>query len=440
MGAGALLVAIGVSLLLANTLALRRDAEATTRSDDYLVRVIDVERLVVDVETGLRGYVITARPLFLQPLFRAGAELPGAEQALLRAAAANHADVRQSQALIAAVRSYGVGYVLPLLGTARHDPAAARTFAATLQGKRLVDAIRARTAALQLDVSRREAVRQQDAHRAADRSITEAIVALVVLTLLTLVLGVILGRLAVERDRARARSEAISETLQRGILPSALAEIPGCEVAARFVPNSGLVGGDFYDAFQTGPGSWALIIGDVSGKGVPAAALTSMARWTLRSLLEWGASPAEALRMLNDTILRQDLDRRFVTAACIQLSETSGGLEATVACAGHPPPVLVPAQGPPRALTSTGTLLGVLPSIDLQPVQARLGEGDGIIAYTDGVTDQGPDEVLPPERALADRPPDAGAEQLVDILEALSRSAAGPYRDDLAILALRFVG
>ena len=161
---GALLVAIGVSLLLANTLALRRDAEATTRSDDYLVRVIDVERLVVDVETGLRGYVITARPLFLQPLFRAGAELPGAEQALLRAAAANHADVRQSQELIAAVRSYGVGYVLPLLGTARHDPAAARTFAATLQGKRLVDAIRARTAALQLDVSRREAVRQQDAH------------------------------------------------------------------------------------------------------------------------------------------------------------------------------------------------------------------------------------------------------------------------------------
>ena len=70
----------------------------------------------------------------------------------------------------------------------------------------------------------------------------------------------------------------------------------------------------------------------------------------------------------------------------------------------------------------------------------ELGEGDGIVAYTDGVTDQGPEEGLPPERALADRPPDAGAEQLVDVLEALSRSAAGPYRDDLAILALRFVG
>ncbi len=167
-----------------------------------------------------------------------------------------------------------------------------------------------------------------------------------------------------------------------------------------------------------------------------------MARWTLRGLLEWGASPAEALRMLNDTILRQDLDRRFVTAACMQLSASNGGFGLTVACAGHPPPILVPAQGPPRALASSGTLLGVLPSIELTPVHAELGEGDAVVAYTDGVTDQGPEEGVPPERALADRPAEAeaGAEALVDALEALSRSATGPYRDDVAILALRFVG
>ncbi len=200
--AGALLVATGVALLLANTVGLRGDAEASRRSDDYLVRVIEVERLVVDVETGLRGYVITGRPQFLQPLYRAGTELPEAERELERAAAANHADVHQSQELIAAVRSYGAGYVVPLLGAAHRDAAHERSLAVTLRGKRLVDAIRARTAALQLDVSRREAARQRDAHNAADRSITEAIVALVMLTLLTLVLGVILGRLAVERDRA----------------------------------------------------------------------------------------------------------------------------------------------------------------------------------------------------------------------------------------------
>ena len=117
-----------------------------------------------------------------------------------------------------------------------------------------------------------------------------------------------------------------------------------------------------------------------------------------------------------------------------------GASSVTVACAGHPPPIVVPALGAPRALASTGTLLGVLPSIELQPAHARLSEGDGIVAYTDGVTDQGPEEGRPPEEALADRPADAGAEGLVDVLEDLSRASKGPYRDDVAILALRFVG
>ena len=437
---GALLVATGVALLLSNTLELRRDAQATTRSDDYVARVVDLESLVVDVETGLRGYAITDRPLFLQPLRRAQDELPAAEMELRRAVAINHVYQRQSEALIASVRAYLGGYVLPLLATARRDPAAARSLAETLQGKRLVDTIRAQTAALQGSLSARELSRQQAARRAADRSITEAIVVLVVLTLLTITLGVILGRLAVERDRARQRSEAASETLQRGILPAGLPAIPGCELAVRFVPNSDLVGGDFYDAFQTSPHSWALIIGDVAGKGVAAAALTSMARWTLRGLLEWGADPAEALRMLNDTILRQELDRRFVTAACMQLSRADGGLAVTVACAGHPPPILVPAKGTPRALESHGTLLGALASIELHTVEVELAEGDGIVAYTDGVTDQGPQEGIPPAQALAGGAPDADAEALADALERLSRASAGPYRDDVAILALRFVG
>jgi len=310
----------------------------------------------------------------------------------------------------------------------------------TQQGKRLVDAIRARTSALQGSVAARELARQQAAHEAADRSITEAILALVLLTLLTVLLGVILGRLAVERDRARERSEAVSETLQRGIMPSGVPAIPGCELAVRFVPNSDLVGGDFYDAFPTSPQSWGLIVGDVAGKGVSAAALTSMARWTLRGLLEWGATPAEALRMLNDTIIRQELDRRFVTVACMQLSEADGRLGVTVACAGHPAPILVPASGPPRALESHGTLLGALPTIELHPVRVELSAGDAIVAYTDGVTDQGPQEGPTPEQALAERPADADAEALADALERLSRAHAGPYRDDVAILALRFLG
>jgi serine phosphatase RsbU (regulator of sigma subunit) len=440
VAAGALVVAIVVALLLTNTVTLRRDAEATTRSDNQLLRVVEVERLVVDIETGLRGYLITDRPLFLQPLYRAQASLPAAERALSRVAAVNRAHGHQSQELIAAVRSYLSSYVLPLLASARSDLAGARSLAVTLEGKQLVDGIRARTAALERAVSASQAARQREAHDAADRAITEAIVALVVLTLLTVALGFILGRLAVERDLARERSEATSETLQQSILPSALPAIPGCELAARFIPNSGLVGGDFYDAFRTGPDRWTLIIGDVSGKGAPAAALTAMARWTLRSLLESGSTPVEALRTLNAAMLGQDLDRRFVTVACVQLTEAGGRLDVRVACAGHPPPILVPAQGPPRALAAEGTLLGVLATIELRPVHAELAQGDAIVAYTDGVTDQGPEEGPSPEQALVNRPGGGDADSLADALRQLSEAYAGPYRDDIAILALRFVG
>ena len=310
----------------------------------------------------------------------------------------------------------------------------------TLEGKKLVDAIRAQAASLERVLSSSEAARQSSDHEATDRSITEAIVVLVVLTLLTVVTGTLLGRVAVEREVARERSDATSETLQQSLLPSGLPAIPRCELAARFIPNSGLVGGDFYDAFETPDDTWALIIGDVSGKGAPAAALTAMARWTLRSLLESGASPVEALGLLNSTMIGQSLERRFVTVACMQLRETDGHLHVTVACAGHPAPILVPAAGTPRPLAAAGTLLGVLPAIEQHPVAIELAPGDGIVAFTDGITDQGPQEGPPPEQALAGHPADGNADSLADALQRLSEAYAGPYRDDIAILALRYVG
>jgi len=440
VAAGALLVAVGVALLLSNTVELRSDSEGTTRSENYLLRVVDVERSVVDVETGLRGYVITGRPLFLQPLYGARAGLPAAERALREAAVANHAYEHGSDALIASVGRYLEGYVVPLLARSQHDLAGARSSAVTLEGKRLVDGIRDEAASLERGLSGSEAARQNAAHDATDRSITEAIVVLVVLTLLTVATGTLIGRVAVEREVAREHSDATSETLQQSLLPSCLPSIPRCELAARFIPNSGLVGGDFYDAFETPNGTWTLIIGDVSGKGAPAAALTAMARWTLRSLLESGASPVEALRVLNSTMIGQSLERRFVTVACMRLREQDGRLQVTVACAGHPPPILVPTAGAPHPVGAEGTLLGVLPAIELQPAEVELAPGDGIVAFTDGITDQGPQEGPPPEQALAGHPGHGNADSLADALQRLSEVYAGPYRDDIAILALRYVG
>ena len=358
-------MAIGVALLLSNTIKLRSSADATIRASAYVASVTKVEELVVDAETGLRGYVITGRPLFLGPLHMAQAQLPGAISSLERNAASNDAFVAQAQALAAAAQAYLAGYVPHVLGM--HDMNTARSFATTVQGKRLVDGIRVRTAALARQVSDRDDARQREAHSRANHSVTEAIIVLVLLTALTLLVGVILGRLVIARERARARSERTARTLQESLLPKELPTIGGCELAARFTPGTAgdLVGGDFYDVFELGPRRWALVLGDVCGKGAEAAALTAMARWTLRSLATEVIDTPDVLRLLNDVLMRQDLRGRFITVAYLVLTVHDDRVHVTVACAGHPFPVLLPAHGGPVELDAQGTLLGIWPDISL---------------------------------------------------------------------------
>ena len=436
---GALLVGTGVALLLHNMLALRRGADATTRSDTYLLRVIELERLVVDAETGLRGDVITGHSIFLQPLHRAQAELPGSIHELDQSAAATGADRERVAALVGAVNAYMSRYVPHELALITKDPAASRSFAVTLEGKREVDAVRQRAGELELLLSRSSAKRQQSAQSTANNSVDETIAVLVLLILLTCGLGGYLGHLAVARERARAQSDETARTLQESILPTAMPEIPGCELAVRFLPGDGPVSGDFYDGFRVGPDTWALGIGDVCGKGAPAAAATAMARWTLRSSLGQGSTPDEALRLLNDVMLAHPEDHRFITAACMTVTIRPDAALVRLACAGHPAPIFVPADGPPGAVSVRGDLLGVFPSVRLQTVEIELGPGDSLVAYTDGVTDQGTELPVSPERALREQ---AGthAEALATALEQVAQRPPNRQPDDVAILVLRFIG
>jgi CHASE3 domain len=158
--AGAVIVAAGVALLLANTVGLRSSSDATVRSDAYLVAVIGVEQLVVDAETGLRGYVITRRQLFLQPTTVAQGRLPAATAGLERAAASNHAFIQQAQALIAASRTYMTATFRACWRWWRTTgPPPAPTL--TLAGKNDVDRIRTRALALERLVTARQAARQR---------------------------------------------------------------------------------------------------------------------------------------------------------------------------------------------------------------------------------------------------------------------------------------
>ncbi len=333
---GTLIVAVGVALVLSNTVDLRDTSKATAQADEYLAATANLERLVVDAETGLRGYVITRRPLFLAPTRQAEARLPGANAALRASAAANGAFAQQAAELISETRLYFSTYLPQVIKLAARNPAAARTYQTTLAGKRQVDAIRAQAAQLEGLVSAREATRQLAAKHTANRSIAEAIIVLVALTLLTALLGGWLGRVAVERERARQRSERTSQSLQESILPAHIPTVPACQLAVRFTPEGGgTVGGDFYDVFEVADGGWAVVVGDVCGKGAAAAAISAMARWTLRGHAASTTSAAEALRRLNDVMLRQCDDGRFVTIAYLLITVTGQHARAEIACAGH---------------------------------------------------------------------------------------------------------
>ncbi len=441
--AGALVVAFGVSLLLGNTIAQRNRNARDQRLDRDLVSVIALERLTVDAETGLRGYVITQIPLFLAPTRTAQAELVAAVAAVRATTQLEPGDRTLAAQLIAATERYFTDYLPAVLPLVIRRPAVARSVSVTAEGKHEVDVIRARTASLEHSLTAQTAGSERAAHHSADEAVAEAIAVLVALTALTLVLGGYLGRLAVQRDQARQRSESTARTLQQSLLPTAVPEVPGLELAVRFAPAGAgdLVGGDFYDVFAHRPDVWSIVLGDVCGKGAEAAAVTAMARWTLRSLAGSEIAPGAALRFLNDAMLRQDLAARFITVALLSVAVDPGQARITVACAGHPAPVLVPADdGPAEPIAASGDLLGVWPTIRLRGAEVTLQPGDGIVLYTDGITDQGPDVREPPAAVLSRCQPGTSAEQLADALLELARRAPGRQQDDVAIIALRFCG
>lgn len=437
---GALLVGGGVALLLSNTIALRNTAESASSTSLYLQRVASLEGLVIDAETGLRGNAITGRALFLQPLHLAQHRFPAAIETLRQAATQTGMYERQTAALITQVHSYMSVYVPHALALAARDLPAARSFSETLAGKQQVDAIRLRVARLEGLLSSSQGQRHASARHTASRSIAEAIVVLVVLVLLTGGLGVYLGRLAVEREGARRQSAETADVLQESILPARLPEVPGCQIATRYIPGGDEVGGDFYDVFELEPGRWALILGDVCGKGARAAAATAMARWSLRSSLRSHASATEALRFLNDVVRANEPDGRFITVACLMVSVDADCARVEVACAGHPAPVLVPDRGAAALVPARGDLLGILPTIRLRAAEVELRPGDSLVAYTDGVTDLGPELRRAPVQALQDRAAGADAEQLAQILIGLANDPPGRHPDDVAIIALRFMG
>jgi sigma-B regulation protein RsbU (phosphoserine phosphatase) len=255
-------------------------------------------------------------------------------------------------------------------------------------------------------------------------------------------------RAAVTLDAAALYEERneVASVLQASLRPPILTELPGMRVSARFraAMEHMSIGGDFYD-LHGADDDWSLVIGDVCGKGVDAAVLTGRARQTIRTAAHFDRSPAKILTALNDVLYGADSDR-FVTVACARVrpARADGCAEVTLALAGHPAPLVLRTDGVVEEPVLSGTLSGVLPDLSYAEVTIRLGPGDLMLFYTDGVCEaKGQDEMFGVQRLRALLPAYAGAEpetvcaaveqRVIDHLD-------GGTHDDIALLALRCEG
>jgi GAF domain-containing protein/anti-sigma regulatory factor (Ser/Thr protein kinase) len=253
------------------------------------------------------------------------------------------------------------------------------------------------------------------------------------------------GRAAVAIENARAqeaRAEVV-RTLQRSLLPHSLPLLPGLEVGARYHPVGGRseVGGDFYDVFPLGQGRWGAAIGDVCGKGVMAAQLTALARYTVRTAARSEARPSGVLEVLNRSLLDHETGDRFCTIAQAFIDTAEEPVRVTLSCAGHPLPLLVDAAGGVRPLGRPGTAVGLFVAPLVFDDTHRLLPGETLVLFTDGVVEARArdgsfaDGLL--ESILHDThglPADAVA---AAVEAAMLDFQGGNPRDDMAVLVVR---
>ncbi len=192
---------------------------------------------------------------------------------------------------------------------------------------------------------------------------------------------------AVLNARLYEERGVVAEALQRSLLPRALPTAPGLEMRADYRPAGEAieVGGDFYDAYPV-PDGWLLVIGDVTGKGAAAAALTGLARAALEAVGTLTGRADLALGHLDALLARRGDDELALCSAAIVHLQLGDQPRAEVRCAGHPPPLLL-RDGVVTAIGAQGPLLGAMPGSSWQPTAVPLQIGDTIVLRTDGITD-----------------------------------------------------
>ena len=244
--------------------------------------------------------------------------------------------------------------------------------------------------------------------------------------------------------RAYHERDHVARVLQESLLPPLLPDIEGLELAARYVPGAGMVGGDFYDVFALRDGAFGAALGDVQGKDARAAGMTSVVRHTLRATAQ-NHGPSAAMEIVNRIVLEEQepSDPRFSSAVLARLERGGGGFRVVLASAGHPPALVVRADGRVEECHVAGTLLGITGEAEFTDAGAELAPGDALVLYTDGLIEaRSADGILGEERVrelLARR----GGRRRRTASPARWRrsrpSSASRRRDDLALLVARAI-
>jgi integral membrane sensor domain MASE1 len=255
--------------------------------------------------------------------------------------------------------------------------------------------------------------------------------------------GLVLAAVLTERQRSEQTVEQIADTLQESLLPSELPRVPGIEAAVDFhaAGERHLVGGDFYDLFETDDGTWAVVVGDVLGKGAAAAATTGLARYTLRAEAVHERRPSRILRQLNDAILRQSPEQSCSVAYARLELNGGAGAKLMLSIGGHPLPLVLRSDGVVETVGEPGSLLGVRAGPSLLDHTAALGPGDALFLYTDGLTEAyAPDRIVSPEElgeALSAQAGQSAKSITAGIQQLLLGGGPEELRDDIVVFVLR---
>lgn len=266
--------------------------------------------------------------------------------------------------------------------------------------------------------------------------------------------------IAIENARLFAERSRVARSLQASLLPPSLPSVPGLELGARYAPaGEGVeVGGDFYDAFAVDGGRWLLVVGDVRGKGVDAAAVTGLARHTIRAIALYETTPSAILAHLNRVLLAAEADRvaalqsfddtpweltepRFCTVALAVIEPGPAGADVVVCCGGHPLPMVARADGTVEQTGRAGSLLGAAADVDLHDVSVRLGPGESLICFTDGIVERHMGRAFFDETGIARVLADVGDADAATVAARIEHEARSLFddspHDDMAVLVAR---